>query len=73
MTLTPDGDSTIVRHSETSRLDPISTVLFWLDRGGQDAMEQLRAYAEGDPDWSIRAAIGTWWPSWRPAQTASVF
>lgn len=69
---TGDG-RTRFRQIQHSKLNAMTAIIFWFDRAGQDALEQLKAHAEARPDWTITVSNLAWWPTWRPAPDASVF
>ncbi|MEM1298401.1 MAG: hypothetical protein AAGH68_03900 [Pseudomonadota bacterium] len=71
--LDADGDATLVSYAEVSRVPLLGCVVAWLDRAGQDAMHELKFFAEGQPNWTIRAGDGRWWPTWAPPPDAAVF
>lgn len=72
-TLIERHDQTEVLHLERARANLVAAITLWFDKSGQDTLRQLKAYAEGEADWSIGAGMGRWWPTWRPAPDAAVF
>ena len=67
------GGRTLVTYAERSLLPVLGWLVAWLDDIGMDAMHELKFYVEGQPNWTIRAGDGRWWPSWSAPPDASVF
>lgn len=67
-----DGETRVI-YEEQSRIPILGWVVSWLDCAGQDAMHELKFYAELQSNWTIRAGDGRWWPTWSPPPDAAVF